>query len=96
MTAKEIVLNIAEIKEEFFVRAKLNEDHALYLAELVEAGIKLPPVEIAYSEDGAAILVDGRHRIHAYGVVLDRKSIPAVVVKAVSYTHLTLPTILRV
>lgn len=82
MTPKEVILNIGDIREEFFVRAKLNEDHALYLAELIEANIKLPPIEVAYLEDNdRPVLVDGRHRLHAYGTVLDRKSIPAIVVK---------------
>jgi ParB-like chromosome segregation protein Spo0J len=60
----------------------MNEDHALHLAELVDSGVKVPPIEVAKAEDdNGYIVVDGRHRLHAYSVVLDRKSIPSVIVK---------------
>lgn len=83
MTTKETSLPIHDIQQVFFVRANLNEDHALYLAECIEAGADIPPIEVSNLEEHGdkPVLVDGRHRLHAYGVILDRKSIPAVFVK---------------
>lgn len=80
MAVKETIINVDEIKQEFFVRAKLNEDHALYLAEIVESGGKFPPIEVSYNDKEEIILVDGRHRLYAYSTILEKKSIPAIFV----------------
>jgi ParB-like chromosome segregation protein Spo0J len=65
---------IVELKVNLFVRKSLNQDHVLYLAELLEAGIKLPAIII--TPDGR--IIDGRHRIEAYDL-WGKKEVPAVV-----------------
>ncbi len=52
---KDLVVNL-------FVRRALDQDHAIYLAELIEGGITLPPIEVTAD----LAVVDGRHRIEAY------------------------------
>ncbi len=62
MSAKIVRVRLDGLKLNLFVRKELNQDHVLYLAELVENGVKLPPIKI--TSDG--IVVDGRHRIACY------------------------------
>ncbi len=69
------LFDIVTLQKNLFVRQELNEDHALYLAELLENGMELPPIEITKDR----IIIDGRHRIEAYEL-LNRKQIPAMVV----------------
>ncbi len=52
---------ISDLDKNLFVRQSLDQDHALYLAELIEEGVVLDPIEI--TPDKAVI--DGRHRIEA-------------------------------
>lgn len=64
---------IADLQENLFVRKSLDQDHALYLAELMDSGVEMrDPIEVAEieSSDGGKVLtiVDGRHRKHAYDV----------------------------
>lgn len=56
-------------------REKLIEDHWFLMAELMDAGVKFPPIEI--TEDRR--VQDGRHRVRA-SEYLDRETIEAVVV----------------
>ncbi len=62
MTSKKFKLPLTAIKETFFVRAKLDEDWILQLAQLIENRQELPPIEVTKDHE----LVDGRHRIEAY------------------------------
>lgn len=55
-------VRIEDLKTNLFVRTTLDQDHALYLAGLIEGGVKLPPIQI--TEDN--MVIDGRHRIEAY------------------------------
>lgn len=55
-------VKVADLKTNLFVRKALDQNHALYLAELVENGVELPPIKV--TED--FVVVDGRHRIEAY------------------------------
>ncbi len=55
-------VKISDLKLNLFVRYQLNQDHVLYLAELIQNGIKLPDIFIAPDKT----LIDGRHRIDAY------------------------------
>lgn len=55
----------SEIKENLFVRTQLNPDHVLYLAGLIENGVKLPPIKI--TREG--VIIDGRHRFDAYNYI---------------------------
>ncbi len=56
-------IKLSELKENMFVRQQLNQDHALYLAELMENGVIMNDL-IEVTEDFT--VVDGRHRKEAY------------------------------
>lgn len=57
------VVKLADLKANLFVRRELNQEHALYLAELIETGVEMnDPIEI--TED--LMVVDGRHRKEAF------------------------------
>ena len=55
-------VKIADLKKTLFVRTGLDQDHALALADLIESGVELHPINI--TKDG--VVVDGRHRIEAH------------------------------
>ncbi|MBS3903160.1 MAG: hypothetical protein KGZ30_02155 [Anaplasmataceae bacterium] len=59
---------ISDLETNLFVRDSLDQDHALMLAELYEAGIELPPIQVAKGK----IVVDGRHRIEARQLALKK------------------------
>lgn len=59
---KTVVVAIKDLKMNLFVRKSLNQDHALYLATLMENGVKLHPIKITPENE----VVDGRHRIEAH------------------------------
>ncbi|HOR57431.1 MAG TPA: ParB N-terminal domain-containing protein [bacterium] len=59
---KVIEVDLRDLRVGWFVRTGLNEDHVLHLAELIEAGTELPPINITSD----MLVVDGRHRIEAY------------------------------
>lgn len=62
MAAKVVLLAIKDLHSKLFVRVGLNQDHALYLAELMEGGVKFPPIKVTSD----LMVIDGRHRIEAY------------------------------
>lgn len=70
MCAKSRIVTLSlekDLKVNLFVRQSLNEDHALYLAALIENGVKLPAIEVArHPATGEWVIVDGRHRREAY------------------------------
>jgi hypothetical protein len=68
--SKRGTIPITEVQENLFVRTHLNVDHAQYLATLLEAGQRLPPIRITPSK----ILIDGRHRLHAHRL-LNRQAV---------------------
>jgi len=53
---------IKELKTNLFVRSSLDQDWVLQLAELIEHGVKLPPIKINKQNQ----VIDGRHRIEAH------------------------------
>ncbi len=55
---------LKDLKISLFVRKQLNQEHALYLAELIENGTQLPPIQITSDY----VVIDGRHRIEAHGL----------------------------
>lgn len=55
-------VEIKKLKANLFVRQSLNQEHVIYLGELIENKIKLPPIRI--TPDGT--IIDGRHRVEAY------------------------------
>jgi ParB-like chromosome segregation protein Spo0J len=59
------IVPIEKLKVDFYVRKKLNEDHVIFLAELIEGGVQLPPIQI--TKDW--VVIDGRHRIEAHQLV---------------------------
>lgn len=57
------VANPAELTTNLFVRKALDQDRVLFLAELIENGVKMTdPIEITKDSE----IVDGRHRKEAY------------------------------
>ena len=52
---------LKDLKVNLYVRQVLNQDHVLYLAELLQNGVKLPPIRITQD----MVVIDGRHRIEA-------------------------------
>ncbi|MDD4897585.1 MAG: ParB N-terminal domain-containing protein [Candidatus Paceibacterota bacterium] len=61
------IVNLSELQTNLFVRKELNQEHVLYLAELIENGVEMKdPIEIAESTNGVCPVVDGRHRKEAY------------------------------
>lgn len=53
------LLKLNQIEIPFYVRKFINEDHVYHLAELYEAGVDLPPIQVTSDKH---YLVDGRHR----------------------------------
>lgn len=70
---------IADLQVPFYVRQKTDQDHVLFLAELMEGGVQLDPITIVANADGSYSVRDGRHRIEA-SRLLDRLTIRAKVV----------------
>ncbi len=62
---KTIVVPLAELKEDFYVRQLLNENHAIMLGCLLEDGVELPPILITPDYQ----VIDGRHRIVAHDMI---------------------------
>ncbi len=56
------VVALKDLQLNLFVRQVLNQDHALFLAELIENGVELPPIRITRER----VVIDGRHRIEAH------------------------------
>jgi ParB-like chromosome segregation protein Spo0J len=55
--------NLAELSTNLFVRKSLDQDRVLFLAELIESGVKMTePIEVTATNE----VVDGRHRKEAY------------------------------
>ena len=73
--SKIIKVKLSDLKKEFYVREKLKEDHWFLMAELMDAGVKFPPIEIF--EDYR--VQEGRHRIRA-AEYLNLETIDAVIV----------------
>lgn len=61
MSKKYAVVKLVDMKETFYVRQRLNDDHVRLLKRLYESGATLPP--LVWATDGT--LIDGRHRKHA-------------------------------
>jgi transposase-like protein len=62
---KTVVVPIAELREDFYVRQLLNENHAIMLGCLLEDGVELPPILITPDYQ----VIDGRHRISAHDMI---------------------------
>ncbi len=77
--SKPILIEIAKLKNEYDVRKVLNDERVLVLAELIQEGLELPPIQVAMGENGW-IFVDGRHRAAAH-TLLDKTEILAIVVE---------------
>jgi hypothetical protein len=60
-------VKLADLQMNLFVRKALNQDHALYLADLIENGVQLRDLIEVTDRDGVMnIVVEGRHRKEAY------------------------------
>lgn len=62
------VVQIADFQENLFVRKILDQDHALYLAELIDSGVEMRDLIEVTDLVVPNSIVDGRHRKHAYDV----------------------------
>lgn len=83
MRTKTETVAIKDLQMNLFVRKALDQDHALYLAELLENGVKLPPIRITRER----AVIDGRHRIEAHELN-KRTEIDAEVVDVESETEI--------
>lgn len=68
----EVSLLIAQLKINLYVRRTLDEDRVIELAQLIEHGIELDPIEVTPDNR----VIDGRHRIEAHNL-LNREAIRA-------------------
>lgn len=71
---------IANITNRFDVRRKIEEDHVLYLAGLIEGKANLPPIKVITIGEDQYAFIDGRHRAAAYAL-LGYDTIPASISK---------------
>lgn len=76
MKAKIEIVEIKNLQTNLFVRKELDQDRVLYLAELLENGVVLDPIEITSER----MVIDGRHRIEAYQL-LNKRVIEAKIVE---------------
>lgn len=78
MSKKERVesISLGDLQINAFVRAGIDENHVLFLGQLIEGGTELPPILITANNE----VIDGRHRIQAHDV-LGREIIQAKIVE---------------
>ena len=75
---KVVDIQIDKIKNIFDVRKVLDDDNILRLAELIQAGVDLPPIEVIELPDGGYAYIDGRHRAAARSIH-NIPTVPAIV-----------------
>lgn len=56
------LVSIKDLQTNTYVRKELDQEHVLVLAQLIEDGIKLPPIQITPDHR----VIDGRHRVEAH------------------------------
>jgi predicted DNA-binding protein (UPF0251 family) len=71
---KIVEVAIAEVKDAFYVRTKIDEDRVLYLRSLLDGGVDLTPIKL--TDDYK--IIDGRHRVEAFKK-LNRSMIKATI-----------------
>lgn len=74
--SRTIIVAVADLQTNLFVRESLDQDRVLFLGELHESGVKLDPIMICAKNKE---IVDGRHRKEMYEI-LGIKEIQAKVV----------------
>jgi hypothetical protein len=74
--AKIITVKIADIKDGFYVREKMDDDRVLFLASLIDAGVELSPIKLTPNLE----IIYGRHRREAHKF-LDRETIKAEILE---------------
>lgn len=75
-------VEVGEIEENLFVRRAIDQDHVLYLAELIEAGVEMSdPIDVTITEAGKMMIIDGRHR----KVAIELNGIIEVKVRVLSF-----------
>ena len=77
-------VKIEDLVTDVFVRTRLDDDHVVYLATLMEAGIEFDPIVITPDME----VVDGRHRIEAAILFDNITEIKAKVVKIANRAEL--------
>ena len=75
-TVRTCKVELSQLKTNLFVRRLLDQDHVLLLADLLEGGKELPPIEVTEEMN----VVDGRHRREAYEF-LDIKEVSVKVLR---------------
>lgn len=65
----------------FYVRGKLDEDHALRIGEEIESGTDIPPPVVKPNKDGTYTVIDGRHRIFARVQILNQMHVDCLVME---------------
>jgi len=60
-------VRISDLQMNMFVRQELNENHAIYLGQLIENGVPMrDPIEVTDRDGVLNIVVEGRHRKEGY------------------------------
>lgn len=73
---------ISDLQVNLFVRQSLDQDRVFYLAQLIENGTELAPIQV--QDDG--VVIDGRHRKEAYEL-LNRTEIMCEIVPTMTRTE---------
>lgn len=60
--SRTVIRKVEDLVVNCYVRRELNQEHAIHLGELIEEGVRLPPILITKGN----VVVDGRHRIQGY------------------------------
>lgn len=75
-------VSVAELNTNLFVRKELDQNHAIYLGELIENGVKMKdPIEVTDRGGIQNHVVDGRHRAEGYELA----KVKEVTVKVLSF-----------
>lgn len=72
--SKQVMVKIADLIIDVFVREKTDPEYVFHLATLYEAGVEMDPIEITLSKH----VIEGRHRIEAANLV-GRTEINAII-----------------
>lgn len=72
------ILPVSSVVNKFDVRKELDQDRVIQFAEMYEAGVNLPPIEVVRLSDDKYAYIDGRHRGAALAF-LDRTEMQAIV-----------------
>src|SRR5689334_10759410 len=75
-----VTVQLDQLRQTFYVRTALNQDHVIYLADLYETGEKVKPIIVNEKME----IIDGRHRFEAMHALLLWKEGLAFIAKGMS------------